>query len=119
MDDFGYESSCVVNVNWNADNRKWNVNTWRRDDDRWNAGNRAFSPETNSNYPLVLAGGFFVSKSFFQPPTIRPISPAFSDMAIYRLLSKERSSHRICRKNFNKSVFLITRIIVGSFSSLF
>jgi hypothetical protein len=32
----------VVNVNWNSDNRKWNVNTWNLDDDNWNAGNRAF-----------------------------------------------------------------------------
>lgn len=33
----------VVNVNWNADNRKWNVNAWKLDDDNWNAGNRVFS----------------------------------------------------------------------------
>src|SRR3989344_4164188 len=33
----------VVNVNWNADNRKWNVNAWKLDDDNWNAGCRAFS----------------------------------------------------------------------------
>ncbi len=35
-------AGCVVNVNWNSDNRKWNVNTWKLDDDNWNAGNRAF-----------------------------------------------------------------------------
>lgn len=34
-------AGCVVNVNWNSDNRKWNVNTWDLDDDNWNAGNRA------------------------------------------------------------------------------
>lgn len=33
----------VVNVNWNGDNRKWNVNAWKLDDDDWNAGNRVFS----------------------------------------------------------------------------
>ena len=33
----------VVNVNWNGDDRKWNVNTWKLDDDNWNAGNRASS----------------------------------------------------------------------------
>jgi hypothetical protein len=47
-DGAGYESSCVVNVNWNGDNRKWNVNTWNRDDNRWNAGNRVLSLETRS-----------------------------------------------------------------------
>lgn len=35
-------AGCVVNVNWNSDNRKWNVNTWKLDDDNWNAGHRAF-----------------------------------------------------------------------------
>ena len=33
----------VVNVNWNSDNRKWNVNAWNLDDDNWNAGNRVFA----------------------------------------------------------------------------
>jgi len=33
----------AVNVNWNADNRKWNCNANRLDDNRWNAGSRAFS----------------------------------------------------------------------------
>ena len=41
-------AGCVVNVNWNADNRKWNVNAWKLDDDNWNAGNRVFS--RNSRY---------------------------------------------------------------------
>src|ERR1700734_4201183 len=50
-EDSGYESSCVVNVNWNADDRKWNVNTWDRDDNRWNAGNRVLSPETPEFLP--------------------------------------------------------------------
>jgi len=36
------QSDRVVNVNWNADSSKWNVNTWKRDDDRWNRGPRVF-----------------------------------------------------------------------------
>ncbi len=32
----------VANLNWNADNGKWNLNDWNRDDNRWNPGNRAF-----------------------------------------------------------------------------
>lgn len=31
-----------MNVNWNADNREWNVNAWKLDDNNWNAGNRVF-----------------------------------------------------------------------------
>jgi hypothetical protein len=33
----------TVDVNWNAGDRKWNVNANRLDDNQWNAGNRAFS----------------------------------------------------------------------------
>lgn len=44
MDGYYHRASVfVVNVNWNADNRKWNCNANRLDDNRWNAGNRAFS----------------------------------------------------------------------------
>ncbi len=68
-DGSGYEMSCVVNVNWNADNSKWNVNTWNRNDNRWNAGNRVLSRETR---PACLphpssGGGSFCDQSF--PPT--------------------------------------------------
>ena len=38
-----YTSSCVVSVRWHAGNRSWHVGTWRRDDHRWNAGDRVFS----------------------------------------------------------------------------
>jgi len=44
MDGYCHRASVfAVNVNWNADNRKWNCNANRLDDNRWNAGNRAFS----------------------------------------------------------------------------
>lgn len=44
-DDVGYKMSEVftVNVYWNSDDKKWNVNANPLDDNRWNAGNRAFS----------------------------------------------------------------------------
>lgn len=42
--------ACVVNVNWNGD--EWNVNTWDRDDNDWNEGDRVFSPETTEFLPL-------------------------------------------------------------------
>lgn len=48
----------MVNVNWNADDRKWNVNTWQRDDNEWNAGNRVFSLETIKVLPSDATGEF-------------------------------------------------------------
>jgi hypothetical protein len=56
-DGSGYKRSCLVNVNWNADDRKWNVNTWNRDDNDWNAGNSAFS-ETAVFLPHLPCGSF-------------------------------------------------------------
>ena len=47
----------AVNVNWNADNREWNVNDWKLDDDNWNAGNRVFSG--NSPDSLASPSGSF------------------------------------------------------------
>ena len=48
----------AVNVNWNADNREWNVNANRLDDNRWNAGNRAFSA-TSVFLPLFYEAEVF------------------------------------------------------------
>lgn len=50
-------ADCVVNVNWNAAYRKWNVNAWKLDDDNWNAGNHVFS--RNPHDSPVLTGGSF------------------------------------------------------------
>jgi len=41
-----YTRSCVVYVYWNTDDRRWVIFTWKRDDLRWDAGYRAFSPAT-------------------------------------------------------------------------
>ena len=51
----------VVHVYWHSDDRKWNVNTWKLDDDDWNAGNRAFS--RNSHGSLALRRGSFRIKT--------------------------------------------------------
>lgn len=50
-DNPGYERSFVVNVNWNANDRNWNVDTWNRNE--WNEDKRVFSPETFPLQPLV------------------------------------------------------------------
>lgn len=39
-----YTSSCVLSVHWLADYRRWYVSSWQRDDSRWGAGLRVFSP---------------------------------------------------------------------------
>jgi hypothetical protein len=39
-----YTSSCVVGVLWGADVVEWDVLTWDRDGDRWDAGGRVFFP---------------------------------------------------------------------------
>jgi hypothetical protein len=58
-DSFGYESAgFAVNVNWNADTGQWNVNAYRRDDNYWNAGNRAFS-RNSSVSPAPHGAGVF------------------------------------------------------------
>jgi len=60
-DDFSYIMGEVfaVNVNWNSDNRKWNVNAYRLDDNQWNAGNRAFSSNLECfSRPLFRGGSF-------------------------------------------------------------
>lgn len=43
-----YTSSCVVDVRWYSDDRRWFVSTWQRDDNRWLAGYRVFSPATTT-----------------------------------------------------------------------
>ena len=60
MDDSDYITDEVfaVNVNWNAGDRKWNVNANRLDDNRWNAGNRAFSRNSTISPPSFRSGSF-------------------------------------------------------------
>lgn len=66
MEGVGYESAFVVNVNWNPNDREWNVNTWHRDDNEWNEGNRVFSPETTfflpPNWRKFLFVGLYASR---------------------------------------------------------
>ena len=43
-----YTSSCVVRVDWGADDRRWGVDTWSRDGCRWDAGGQVLSPATDA-----------------------------------------------------------------------
>lgn len=54
-----------------------------------------------------------------QPPSIRPISSIFSDIAKYFLLSIDLVSQRIRSSSFNVSIFLIATLMYKAFSSLF
>ncbi len=38
-----YARGFVVSVHWDGDDRKWNVNDWKPDDDGWGRGSRVFS----------------------------------------------------------------------------
>lgn len=58
------ERSHVVNVNWNSDNSKWNVNDWNRDDNSWNEGKRVFSSENNRFLPDLFSGSFLLQSLF-------------------------------------------------------
>lgn len=89
----------MVNVNWNADDRKWNVNTWQRDDNRWNAGNRVFSLETIKFLPGTEAREFsFQDPSSNHQASCRSLAGARRVVSIYRLLhiySPKLSARRI------------------------
>lgn len=63
-DESGYESAFVVNVNWNSWNGNWNVNTYKRDDNKWNDGVRVFSPETIKFLPWLIARKFLFAVLF-------------------------------------------------------
>lgn len=59
-DDGGHITTEIftVNVNWNSDDEKWNVNANPQNDNRWNAGNRVFSSNSRVS-PALLRGGSF------------------------------------------------------------
>ena len=67
-----YTDSCVVGVFWDAVYRKWSVDAWQRDDNRWNARNQVVS--RNSFIFSRFYGREFLFNPFFQPPSARPIS---------------------------------------------
>ena len=96
-----------MNVNWNSDNDKWNVNDWTLDENcNWNAGNRVFS----RNIIFLLRFYFwevFFSNPFFQPPSILPISSSCVNRAKYFSVGTHLFSQAICKKNFTLSSFEI------------
>ncbi len=62
----------AVNVNWNADNREWNVNAWPLDDNRWHVGNQVLA--RNSTISPVYLGGSF---------RLQPLSPPAEHSAYF------------------------------------
>lgn len=69
-----YETTLVVNANWNAENDGWNVNANSvQNPNRWNAGNQVVSRHYQVS-PQNFNGGVFITKPFFQPPSSRPTS---------------------------------------------
>lgn len=102
--------------------RRWpqverqHVEARRQQVERWQPGVLSRNYQSSPQYHVW---GVFDSNPFFQPPIMRPNSFIFSDIAIYFLLSKARSSHETRRKNFKISVFFIAESIVGNFSSFF
>lgn len=96
----------MVNVNWNADNRKWNVNAWKLDENgNWNAGNRVFRNNQNFSPTTHVAGEFCFSVCPSQPPSIRPISSMGIERSSYFFVSMERVSHKISRRILSVSNF--------------
>ena len=64
----------AVNANWNSDGLNVEANSIDNPNE-WNAGNRFLSRNPIFFSPAPdYRGGFFVSKPFFHPPTMRPIS---------------------------------------------
>ncbi len=56
----------VVNVNWNRDNAKWNVNAWKLDENgQWSEGNRVLS---RNHMFLPLSRGSFCLYALLPSP---------------------------------------------------
>lgn len=104
----------VAYVYWNADNGKWNCNC--NELDNWNDGNEVLACYKFVS-PLIYFGGVFVSKPFFQPPSIRPISASCSDKSPYLSVGKHLFSQAICAKNFIPSNLAIAKLRRGIFCS--
>ena len=78
---------CIIlwAVNWNSDNRYWNVNANSVENpNRWNAGNQVLS----SYYLLSSAfvAEVLLIRPFFQPPTIFPKFSISAPKETYSLL---------------------------------
>jgi len=57
-------TTVVLYVNWNSDDREWNLNANRTDENRWNAGNRVFSRRLPDVLPGAFAPGSFLKYDF-------------------------------------------------------
>ncbi len=56
----------TLNVNWNSDDREWNLNSNRLDDNYWNEDNRVFARSLFSIFGI--AGAWLVFQAPFPTP---------------------------------------------------
>lgn len=105
----------VANVNVNSDGLNVNVNRFENDN-VWNAkyAHRMVVPKMDGS-PLYT-GGVLLSKPFFHPPSILPISSSCAERVVYFSFGRHLFSHANCRKNFTPSSFdieTVIRLILG------
>jgi len=90
---------CFLKVNRNNGNRKLNLVNFKG---KWN-NNYAFLLRKTLCSPPIYFGGVFLSRPFFQPPNILPISFRSSERVEYFSLETHLFSQAICKKNFTPS----------------
>lgn len=107
------QSVSVVNANRN--DRQWNVNVNRLDNDNvWNADNRFFFRNYRFPRRIFVPRGFYFEETkdlfcrySFQPKSIFPASTKIVDICMYFLSPIILHSHATVTKNFDRS-FLVT-----------
>ena len=105
----GVQSVSVVNANRN--DRQWNVNVNRLDNDyEWNTENRFFFRNYAFSPKDFCPEGFLFCKYSLQPKSILPVSTRVLDIRIYFLSSIILHSHITERKNFARSFWPIDSI---------
>ncbi len=88
------ERVVAVNVNWNSNDREWNLNANDLDDNRWNDGNCVLSRSLPLPSPRYR-GEVFSESCRNHPPSILPASSSFSESRMYFLVSSAFISQEI------------------------